>query len=109
MVKKILAATAVASVMMAAPAMAQFERHQNPSLNGYVGFATDSQYEQPTAFGTASVGPIAERLEAVGSDNPAAESFNPNAVDQRPTRFHSAPSVAENPDFDWIDQADIGA
>ena len=106
MIKKILAAAAVASVAVAAPALAQVERHQNPSLNGYVGFATDSQYAQPTALGTASVD---ERIKAVGSGNPSLESFNPNAVSEQPTRFQSAPSIAENPDFDWIDQADIGA
>src|SRR5690625_5183634 len=106
MIKKILAAAAVARVASAAPALAQVERHQNPSLNGHVGVAPDSQYAQPTALGTGSAG---ASIEAVGSGNPSLESFNPNAVSAQSTRFQSAPSVAENPDFDWIDQADIGA
>ena len=106
MIKKIMAAAAVASVVIAAPALAQIERHQNASLNGYVGFATDAQSAQSTALGTASVG---ERFEAVGSGNPSLESFNPNAVNEQPTRFKSAPSVVETPDFDWINQPDIGA
>jgi len=106
MIKKILAAAAVASVAIAAPALAQVERHQNPSLNGYVGFATDAQYAQPTALGSGAAG---ASIEAVGSGNPSLESFNPNAVSEQPARFRSAPSVVENPDFDWIDQADIGA
>ena len=106
MVTKIIAAAAVASVVIAAPALAQVERHQNPSLNGYVGFATDSQSAQSTAIGTASTG---ARIEAVGSGNPSLESFNPNAVNDQPTRFKSAPSMVETPDFDWINQPDIGA
>ena len=106
MIKKILAAAAVASVAIAAPALAQVERHQNSSLNGYVGFATDSRYAQPTALGTGSAG---ASIEAVGSGNPSLESFNPNAVNEQPTRFKSAPSVVETPDFDWINQPDIGA
>lgn len=109
MVKRILASAALASVMIAAPAMAGLDRHLNPSLNSYIGHATDAQYEQPTAFRTLSEGSPAEGIEAVGSGNPSAESFNPNAVGEQPARFRSAPSVAESPDFDWIDRLDIGA
>lgn len=107
MIRKILTTAAVLAVVAAAPAMAQLDRHQNPSLNSYVGFATDSQYQQPTALGSATNS--AQRIEPVGSGNPSLESFNPNAVNDQPTRFETAPSVAENPDFGWIDQADIGA
>src|SRR5690625_7423257 len=81
MLKMILAAAAVASVAIAAPALAQVERHQNPSLNGYVGFATDAQYAQPTALGSGAAG---ASIEAVGSGNPSLESFNPNAVSEQP-------------------------
>jgi len=45
----------------------------------------------------------------VGSGNPSLESFNPNSVQDQPTRFETAPNVVENPNFDWIDQYDIGA
>lgn len=107
--KKLLASAAIATMIMAAPAMAELDRHQNPSLNSYVGYATEAQYGQPTAFETRVEGSIAERIEAVGSGNPSDESFNPNAVREQSTRFQTAPSVAENPSFDWIDQADIGA
>mgnify|MGYP001268912214 CR=1 FL=1 len=105
MITKLLTASAFASAMIAVPALAQVERHQNPSLNGYVGFATDAQSAGPTAFRTAST---KDRSQAVGAGNPSRESFNPNAVNGQPTRFQSAPSVVENPDFDWIDQPDIG-
>lgn len=105
--KKILAGAAAVTLLVSGPAMAQLDRHQNPSLNSYVGHATVSQYEQPTAFNTGSdtilnVGPV-------GSGNPSLESFNPNSVQDQPTRFETAPNVVENPNFDWIDQYDIGA
>jgi len=106
MIKKLLAAAAVASVAVAAPALAQVERHQNPSLNGYSGFATEAQAARSTAFGTAAE---REPVEALGSGNPSLESFNPNAVDEQSTRFQTAPSIADNPNFSWIDRADIGA
>lgn len=48
-------------------------------------------------------------MEALGSGNPSLESFNPNAVSERSTRFQTAPSIADNPNFSWIDRADIGA
>lgn len=106
MTKKILAVSAIAGLMMATPAMAQVERHQNQSLNGFSGVA---QPGQPAAFRTVPHGKAANRVEAVGSGNPGLESFNPNAANFQPSRFGTAPNVAENPDFDWIDQADVGA
>lgn len=106
MMKHLLAAAAVATLAISTPALAQVEQHQNASLNGYVGHATSAQYAGPTAFGTASE---AGQLEAVGSGNPSLEAFNPNAVNPRDTRFNTAPNVAEHADFDWIDQADVGA
>lgn len=108
MVKKILFA-AVASFALAAPALAQLEQHQNPSLNGYVGHATDSQYRQHPAFSTVPSRVKVKGVERVGSGNPSLESFNPNAVSPQSPRFGTSPSLAENPDFNWIDQSDVGA
>lgn len=106
MIKTLLAASAVIALASAAPAMAEVELHQNPSLNSYVGHATDAQYAQATAFDSSAE---LSRVEAVGSADPSLESFNPNAVIQQPTRFQTAPEIAENPDFNWIDQPDVGA
>ena len=106
MLKKILTVTAVALFATSTPVLAEMASHQNPSLNGYVGHATDEQYAQPTAFRT---GPEGHGIQAAGSGNPSVESFTPNAVDREPTLYRTAPSIAENPDFNWIDQADIGA
>lgn len=109
MIRKVLVTLVVTSMMLAAPALAQFDRHQNASLNGYSGMANPAQMEQPTAFHTLAQGERSTRTEAAGSDNPSLESFNPNAVNLQPSRFGTSPSVAEHPDFDWIDQADVGA
>lgn len=106
MFKSILAVAAATLFATTTPVLAQVAAHQNPSLNGYVGHATEEQYARPTAFRT---GPEPSHLEAAGSGNPSIESFTPNAVNQEPTRFQTAPRVAENPDFDWIDQSDVGA
>ena len=105
--KKVLAATAVLALTITTPALAQLDRHQNPSLNSYVRHATETQYQQPTAFGTSDrtvlqVGPL-------GTGNPSLESFNPNSASSSPTLRQTAPGIAENPSFDWIEQPNIGA
>ena len=107
MVKNILAA-AVATLVLTAPAMAQVQGHQNPSLNGYAGFGNANPAGQQPAHPTTPT--MADSWSrAGGSGNPSLESFSPNAVSPQPSRFGSSPSVAEHPDFDWIDRYDIGA
>ncbi|MDF2095457.1 hypothetical protein [Aquibaculum arenosum] len=108
MMKTVLASAAVLAIVAATPAMADMGQ-QNASLNSYVGHATEAQANQPTAFQSAHDGVVIHRNAPVGSGNASLESFNPNSAQSQPTRFEAAPGVAENSDFRWVEDSDIGA
>lgn len=109
MMKTLLVSAALAGVVMVTTALAQSEQHSNASLNSYVGYATPAQTAQATAVSTAPQTVRVTPSTFTGSSNPSLESFDPNAVAPTSTRFRTAPNMADNPDFDWIDSADIGA